>query len=47
MKKATVGRDRTGYWAAWCKDTGKMIGGYQDSELDAYRVANSNGYLVA
>ncbi len=45
-KTATVGKERSGYWAAIDDKTGHRIGGLQDSELDAYKVANANGYLV-
>ena len=46
MKTATVGKDRTGYWQVVADDTDKMVGGYCNTELEAYRQANSNGYLV-
>ena len=46
MKYAIVYRDRTGWWAVECRDSGKRIGGLCDSELDAYKLANSEGYLV-
>ena len=44
MKTATVRTDNTGYWVAKCDDTGDVI--YRGrSELEAYKVANFNGYL--
>ena len=46
MKEAVVFKDRTGYWVAMADDTGNRIGGFHDSELDAYKAANINGYIV-
>lgn len=46
-KTATVCKDQTGYWAAFAHDTGERLGGLHSTELDAYRAANSRGYLIA
>jgi len=46
MKEAIVYKDRTGYWAAEDDKTGKLIDGFHDSELSAYKAANRNGYVV-
>ena len=45
-KEAIVYKDRTGYWVAEDWNTHTKIGGLQDSELDAYKIANANGYVV-
>lgn len=45
MKTAIVRRDRTGWWVV-LDSSGRQIGGLHDSELDAYKYANSNGYIV-
>ena len=47
MKEAIVYKDRTGYWVAADRATGRKIGGFCDSELEAYKKANANGYIVA
>jgi len=47
VKKATVCKDRTGYWVAFAHDTNSNIGGFYNSELAAYKAANAAGYLVA
>jgi hypothetical protein len=46
MKKATVSKDRTGYWVAYAHDTRENIGGLHSSELEAYKAANAAGYVV-
>ena len=46
-KKATVCKDKTGYWVAIAHDTGEKLGGLHNSELDAYKAANWAGYVVA
>ena len=46
MKYAVVYKDRSGYWVAIADDTGKKINGFHDTELDAYKAANRNGYIV-
>lgn len=46
MKRAVIFKDKTGYWAVEDRDTGKRIGRLQNTELDAYRLASSYGYLV-
>lgn len=46
-KKATVCKDRTGYWTAYARDTGENIGGLHNTELEAYKAANAAGYIVA
>jgi hypothetical protein len=46
MKEAVVYKSTSGYWVAECIKTGLKIGGYHDSELDAYKAANRSGYLV-
>jgi len=46
MKEAFVYKDRTGYWVAEARDTGHKLGGFHDTELDAYRYANRSGYIV-
>ena len=46
MKEALVYKDQTGYWVAEDRKTNKMIGGYCDSELEAYKRANAYGYVV-
>ncbi len=45
-KKATVCKDRTGYWVAIAHDTDEKIGGLHNTELDAYKAANRAGYVV-
>jgi len=45
-KEARVYKDRTGYWVAVDNKTNQKIGGLQDTELDAYKIANWNGYVV-
>ena len=45
MKTAIVTTDRTGYWVV-IDDNGKQVGGYHSTELQAYKAANSDGYLV-
>lgn len=45
-KTAVVTKDRTGYWVAFARDTNQNIGGLHSSELEAYKAANSAGYLV-
>lgn len=46
MKYATVRKDTSGYWEAVDRKTGERIEGLCGSELEAYRRANRNGYLV-
>lgn len=47
IKEAVVYQDgRTGYWIAEDRETHKKIGEYQDTELQAYKIANSRGYIV-
>lgn len=46
QKEAIVFMDRTGYWVAIDSKTDKRIGNFCDSELEAYKIANSNGYIV-
>lgn len=46
MKEAMVYKDRTGYWVVEDRTTNRRIGGYCDSELEAYKRANANGYIV-
>jgi hypothetical protein len=46
MKIAYVYKDRTGFWVAWDSETNSMIGGYYDTELQAYKAANRNGFVV-
>jgi hypothetical protein len=46
MKEAIVYKDRTGYWVAEDRNTHKRIGSFCDSELEAYKTANSMGYVV-
>ena len=46
VKEAVVYEDRTGYWVAEDWNTQQKIGGLQDSELEAYKIANANGYIV-
>jgi len=45
-KTACVYKDRTGYWVALADDTKERIGGFLDSELQAYKAANASGYRV-
>ena len=45
MKTAYVYKDRSGYWAAKADDTGIILGGFQSSELEAYKCANRKGYI--
>lgn len=45
-KRATVCKDRTGYWVAISRDTGEKIGGLHNTELAAYKAANNAGYIV-
>ena len=45
--KAYVYQDRTGYWVVEDARTGEKVGGYHDSELDAYRYAFNAGYSRA
>lgn len=46
MKEAIVCKDSTGYWVAIDVKTDRIIGGYVKSELEAYKRANFNGYIV-
>ena len=46
MKEAIVYKDQTGYWVAEDWNTGKKIGGFKNSELEAYKAANYHGYVV-
>jgi hypothetical protein len=46
-KRATVCKDKTGYWVVTAHDTGERIGGFYNSELQAYKAANLFGYIVA
>jgi len=46
MKKARVYKHQTGYWAVEDRATNKQVGGFFDTELDAYKYANSEGYIV-
>ena len=46
MKTAIVYKDRTGYWVALADDTNEKIGGFHNTELEAYKAANRKGYLV-
>ncbi len=46
VKEAIVYKDRTGYWAVEDWSSNKKIGGFHDSELAAYKLANYNGYVV-
>lgn len=46
MKEAVVFKDRTGYWVAVADDTNQRIGGFHNSELEAYKAANRSGYIV-
>lgn len=46
MKQAYVYKHRTGWWAVDDRATGKQIGGFFDTELEAYKFANSEGYIV-
>lgn len=45
MKTAYVWKHWSGWWVAVADDTGERIGGFHDNELDAYKAANSRGYL--
>jgi len=46
MKTAIVYKDRTGYWVAEDRKTHEKIGGYVNTELEAYKNANREGYIV-
>ena len=46
MKEAIVYKDRSGYWVAEDRKTNQRIDGFCDSELEAYKKANRNGYVV-
>ena len=46
MKEAIVYRDKTGYWVAFDTRANMMIGCFCDSELEAYKTANGQGYVV-
>lgn len=47
VKTAKVVEDKlTGYWMIYCTRTGDQVGGHCSDELDAYKVANSLGYVV-
>lgn len=46
MKKAAVIRDKSGYWKVVCDDTGSQVGRLHDTEGDAIRAANTDGYIV-
>ena len=46
MKEAIVYKDKTGYWVAFDTRSNTMIGGFCDSELKAYKIANGQGYVV-
>lgn len=46
LKEAIIYEDRTGYWVAEDRKTNRRIGGFCDSELEAYIRANANGYIV-
>jgi hypothetical protein len=46
MKEAIVFKHRSGAWAAKDRDTGKLIGGLHDTELEAYKAAGREGYVV-
>jgi hypothetical protein len=46
MKKATVYKDKTGYWVAIAHDTNEKIGGFHNTEFEAYKAANAAGYIV-
>ncbi len=45
MKTAIVRIDKTGYWVV-IDDNGNQVGGLHSTELEAYKAANYNGYLV-
>jgi len=45
-KTAIVYKDKSGYWVAEDDKGHKMIGNFCDSELEAYKLANRNGYIV-
>ena len=46
MKTAKVLIDKTGYWAVYDCDTGRQIGNLCSDELEAYKLANANNYIV-
>lgn len=46
MKYARVFKHKTGYWAAEDCKTGRLISGLHDTELEAYKAASSDGYIV-
>lgn len=47
MKTAVVKLTRSGLWEAIADDTGRRLGGgLHDTELDAYKAANRDGYIV-
>ena len=45
MKTAIVVRDGSGYWSVIDRN-GKQVGKLHSTELDAYKAANRDGYLV-
>lgn len=46
IKEAVIYKDRTGYWVVEDRCTHQKIGLYCGSELEAYKQANRNGYIV-
>jgi len=46
MKTAVIFKHLSGYLAIYDTDTNKTVGKLQDTELQAYKVANSLGYVV-
>lgn len=46
MKEAIVYKHRSGWWAIKCRETGRKIGGLCDTEAEAIREANAEGYIV-
>jgi hypothetical protein len=46
MKKANVYKDKTGWWVAEDDTTYERIGGFHDSELEAYKSTNAAGCIV-
>lgn len=46
MKKARVYMHKTGWWIVEDRATGLQVGRFHDTELDAYKAANFEGYIV-
>lgn len=46
VKEAIIYKSTTGWWVAEDDKTGKKIGGYHDTELEAYQAANREGYIA-